>query len=924
MQDGMDKKLYDVDELVNTLLQRKSAKETVVPDEVTEPSAPLPVEEVPAADMIIPGDDKAYDDDDDDDDPLDAMPFVPTVTADEDLELEDGDSTPAVLPMVVVEAEESPKNGRRRLFGWLRHKTETTDEELYAEEWTDWGLKPIGHYSDKAIVKPSVSAGAVFVETEDKPIAEMPIVEPIKPQMPPEDIYSNRAPSPTEPTKGAAGVAVVQETMEPVEPVEPLTVSAPETTVKRVEPVTMVMPAIRTPEPMSIEATRVIEIQPKQVVAAQPEAILPEAASPALETPLTQLPDQMSLEELVRIEDVGETVANGTEEAEDLTTRLQRTREERAKDFVFDGEVEEENEPEEESVDEMTDEPEIEDFTGYDTADAIRLEMQYRRRTSLIGMLLTAGLELLLLALTLITVNIGQSPITAVGYLTVHVFCLILMAVLNYAAVSRGLSGLFTLRANNDTAPAVALATALCGLIIHFLNMDIALPVFAPLAGLLLVFNAAGQYIKVARIRENFAFASYVSDKYAAERIEDKKALQEIGRCVAMNETANVVYFRRTSFLASYLNNAYEEDGGDCYAKFGAPIAMGLSMVLSLALLAFGVLDGFWMWLSTLVFMLCLSSFSMLFAMQLPLKTTCRRILRHGGFLVGWNAVDAFGQPNALVIDVADLYPDESMLLHGIKTFSGMHIDAAILDAASLSIRAGGPLSLVFRRIIQNKEELLREVDSLAYEQGMGLSGWVDGRRVLVGNRRLLQNHDVDVPSTDYEMRYAKNGRRLVYLSTSGVLSAMFVVSYLPDESIAVSLQDLCRSHVNLLVRSNDPNITAETLCADFDLDEYYVEVLPAVAGRMYDKLIAEEVQQAPALMASNGHILGTAMVLAACRSLRIKQFMILAWQVLTAFAGLVVCIPWALSAIGSYILPAIGFMLAATLLSWLLPLLKR
>lgn len=142
-------------------------------------------------------------------------------------------------------------------------------------------------------------------------------------------------------------------------------------------------------------------------------------------------------------------------------------------------------------------------------------------------------------------------------------------------------------------------------------------------------------------------------------------------------------------------------------------------------------------------------------------------------------------------------------------------------------------------------------------------AGWTAGR-VLVGNRRLLLNHGVDVPSLDYEARYAKNGRQLVYLSTAGELSAMFVVSYLPDESVQRALQQLCRAKVTVLVRSCDPNITAQQLCHCFDLDEYYVDILPAVAGRMYEQLVAKPAEETPAVLASNGYILGTATP---CRS---------------------------------------------------------
>ena len=897
MQDGLQKGNIDLDELVNELLKQKAERTSPSTEELKEYLPP--VEEAVAVEEPT-------------EQPCEESADEPA----EEIEAEVEGSVPAepltdesaVMdePEELVEEPAAPKK-KKALFGWLKRREKEDDaDDVLEEAWADWGLTPIGQYhTDEQPTKDTQGVGALEDIEPQTVMAEEAV-----------DIASGR-----ETKEAEAEEAIDEVEKKPDNPVLQ-EVAEPVAVAPAVEAATVIMPAVRPAPPMVEDITRVVEIgAEKPAPAPEAEPILESEPAPE------QLPDQLSLEELVRVEDVEDVdnIESDEQEDEDPAARLQRARQEKVREFVLGGDEEEENEPEEEVVEEPEEEAEIEDFTGYDTTDAVRLELQYRWRTSLVGCLLTAGLELLLLLLTLITENLGGSPITEVGYLTAQVFCLILMVVLNYTAVARGLSGLFTLRANNDTAPAVGTAVALCGLILHFINLEAPLPLFAPLAGLLMVFNAAGQFVKIARIRDNFSFVSYPGLKYSAALIEDEKAVLEIGRRVTVEDTADVVYFGRSRFLSGYLNNAYEEDGGDRYAKIGAPITMGLSLVLSLALLAAGRFDGgFWQWLSTFVFMLCLSSFTTLLSMQLPMRKACRRMLRKGGFLVGWRAVDTFGQPDALVVDVADLYPDESMLLHGIKTFSGMHIDAAILDAASLSIRAGGPLAMIFRRIIQNKEELLHEVDSLVYEQGMGLSGWVDGRRVLVGNRRLLQNHGVDVPSSDYEARYAKNGRRLVYLSTAGELSAMFVVSYLPDETIGDALHELCRAKETLLVRSNDPNVTAEDLCRDFELDEYYVDVLPAVAGRMYDQLVAEECEEAPAVMASNGHILGTAMVLAAGHSLRAKSRIVLAMRVLSAIVGLVLSILWALNSISSYFLPAFGVMLATALLGWLAPLCKR
>ena len=256
--------------------------------------------------------------------------------------------------------------------------------------------------------------------------------------------------------------------------------------------------------------------------------------------------------------------------------------------------------------------------------------------------------------------------------------------------------------------------------------------------------------------------------------------------------------------------------------------------------------------------------------------------------------MEEFGDPHALVVDALELFPSESVLLHGIKTFSGTRIDEAILDAASVVIRAGGPLSSVFRRVIEDKIGILQEADALVYEQDMGLSGWVNGRRVLVGARRLLENHGVDVPSRDYEGRYAKDGRKLVYLSIGGV-------------------------------RTCDPNVTEDLICSVYDLDPYYVEVLGATAGRSYSGLVKGSEPDAEAVLASNGRLEGMADSLARCSRLRTGAVLAVVLQVIGGVLGLALGIYLAFRS-GQPFPPlySLAYLLVWSVLTWVFPILLR
>ncbi len=859
MLEGTPKGNIDLDELVSTLLQEKEAAS----------NSGMPVSEAaPVIEEIEP--------------PL-PVPEQLVGLQDEESYIEEAEEQDEVPELIAPTKKE-----RKRLFG-----RRAAQEQEQPEEWADWGLTPLGQK-----------------RAQEESFAQEPIAQPLTESVESVDEMLPMTEDVAEPVVEAAPAAESEPESAPAQDEFPTVTAVAET-------ITLPIPIIKVDDDM--DKTRVVSAMPSADIPTADDGatqIIDEQPMESSEPPL----DQLSLEELVRVEDIEDAPTPDVDAAEALRLAC----EERVREFTLSGDEEEVNEPDEEAEPEEDEEEEIEDFTKYEDARAIQLELQYRVKTATVGLVLTGVLELVILLLTLMTMLLGGSPISHIGYLSVQLFALLLICLLNHTAIGRGLTGLFSLRANADTLPSLTALVATAGVALHFINMNAPLPLWTPIAGLAMVLDAGGQLLQAHRVRSNFAFVSYNGDKYAASLIEEPKTLHEIGQRVVIEGNARIAYFKRTDFLSDYLQNAYTEHIGDYWSRWMAPIGFALPFAVSLIASLAGATDGFWEWLQMFAFSLSLAATPVSLCVQFALTQCCRYMMRRGGFMVGWRAVEEFGSPDAVTVNVEDLYPDESMLLHGIKTFAGMHIDDAILDAASLAIRSGGPLSQIFRRIIQDKMELLKEVENLVYEQGMGLSGWVDGRRVLVGNRNLLANHGVDVPSLDYESRYAKNGRRLVYLSTAGELSAMFVVSYLPDEEIKRALQGLCRAKVTVLVRSCDPNVTAADLCSSFDLDDYYIEVLPAVAGRMYDRMMAEPMPSAPALLASNGHIIGISGALSACRSVRIRCVIALVTSLVLALLGVLFGVLWAMESVGVYLLPALLLLLGGGLASLVLPFLRR
>lgn len=634
------------------------------------------------------------------------------------------------------------------------------------------------------------------------------------------------------------------------------------------------------------------------------------------------------------------------EEMPDWEEQLIKTRQEKIRDFQikqnrenldfrFAGDAapdeEPEREPEKEEPEAPEEEPQKErrftgDFTDFSQAEDVRAELQHRHRSGTFRMWLAAAAGALLLWSDISVIYYGQPTLAPSLFLLLNLLLLACMAILLYPMLRDGTTALLHGKPTAETVPAIVTAAVLLHTLVQWSDLA-ALEagearLFTSLAALSLLLCGMGRMAKLDRIRQNFTLVSHDTQKFAAVEITDERAATEIGRRAVVTGVPRVAFFRPVRFLDDFLANAYMDDRYDRIMSRFLPIAGGVCLVIGIiaGVSAKSAAVGF----SALVGALCVLLPAAPLALNVPLFGTCRRLLREDDLLCSYAAAERFGKLHGVALDVSDLYRQDSVALHGIRTFCDTRIDEAIMDAAAVAIRTDGPLAGLFLRIIEERTEILPAVENLVFEQDMGFSGWVGGRRVLVGNRKLLENHGVDTPSGDYERKYKKDNRELVYLSVGGALSAMFIISYLADPEVEEALHELQDAHLSLLIRSCDPNVTEESLCAGFHLDDYYVDLLSASAGRLYDGLRHENADRVSAGAAVNGKISGIAALLTACRRLKRRGTAAMVTQIALSAVGALWCLGAAFS---GGILSAVAMLLflpVAALLSILLPLIVR
>ena len=315
--------------------------------------------------------------------------------------------------------------------------------------------------------------------------------------------------------------------------------------------------------------------------------------------------------------------------------------------------------------------------------------------------------------------------------------------------------------------------------------------------------------------------------KHAVNLIDDTEESKEIvGNIFEEEEETFLCYSKKTINVKGFMKNWARKTPNDKIA--GLTLAISVALAIAITIIAFFLIPcetPTLLSIFAISFCLCMAP-SMYLPYSLPTKVMVDGLKYYDSTISGFNAAIALSQCNSIVVKASDLFPSGSVILHKMNPLSANRIDSSIAKAAALTIKAESPLANIFKDIIKDQTGNLPKVEDIKYENRLGISGWVGNERVLIGNRTLLENHNVKTPSLDSERAVLSSGYYPVYLAVGGVPCLLFVVQYVADPNVKYELCRLCNTGATVVVNSTDPNITKNLICDTFDLYEDCVEML--------------------------------------------------------------------------------------------------
>jgi P-type Cu+ transporter len=247
----------------------------------------------------------------------------------------------------------------------------------------------------------------------------------------------------------------------------------------------------------------------------------------------------------------------------------------------------------------------------------------------------------------------------------------------------------------------------------------------------------------------------------------------------------------------------------------------------------------------------------------------------HGGVLIrNAEALERLAKVDTVVIDKTGTLTEGKPQVTAVQGAPGRSTEEILRLAASLERGSQHPLAAAIVAAAQRRRLPLAEAADFDAPSGKGVAGSVEGRRLLIGSRRFLEEAGIDMGSglggalTTVADRKRAQGETVVLVAIDGQPAGAIAIADPVKASTPAALAALKQAGIRVVMLTGDNIATARAVAARLGIGELKAEVLPEDKRRLVEGLrrqgrvvamAGDGVNDAPALAAADvGIAMGT------------------------------------------------------------------
>jgi Cu+-exporting ATPase len=240
-----------------------------------------------------------------------------------------------------------------------------------------------------------------------------------------------------------------------------------------------------------------------------------------------------------------------------------------------------------------------------------------------------------------------------------------------------------------------------------------------------------------------------------------------------------------------------------------------------------------------------------------------------GVLLKSAEALERLEKVDTLVIDKTGTLTEGKPSVVAIRTATGIEEAELLRMTASLERSSEHPLAAAIVQSAKERDLYLAPVENFNSPVGKGVTGSVDGRKLVIGNRRLMTEAGIDTSSLDQsadELR--REGATAIFVGLDGNAAGILAIADPIKAMTPAAITALKAAGIRVVMLTGDNATTAKAVAQKLGITEVEAEVLPEDKSKVVERfrqqgrvvaMAGDGVNDAPALAAADvGIAMGT------------------------------------------------------------------
>ncbi|CDZ47555.1 copper-transporting P-type ATPase [Neorhizobium galegae] len=242
---------------------------------------------------------------------------------------------------------------------------------------------------------------------------------------------------------------------------------------------------------------------------------------------------------------------------------------------------------------------------------------------------------------------------------------------------------------------------------------------------------------------------------------------------------------------------------------------------------------------------------------------------RLGVLIKNAEALERFERVDTLVVDKTGTLTEGRPKVTAILPMEGLSETELLQAAATLERSSEHPLALAIVNAATERNLQVGDARDFDSPVGKGVTGLVDGRKLILGSHRIMEESGIDVSAMTVKAEELRNeGATVIFMASDGQVAGLFAIADPVKATTPPAVKALVSEGIRVVMLTGDNKTTAHAVARRLGISEVEAEVLPEDKSKIVSRLRSEGkivamagdgVNDAPALAAADvGIAMGT------------------------------------------------------------------